>query len=239
MKLTSCCDPQFQQYLEWPPIWLNRLSLLTSQCGVRFFIIILALTTFNFPITLNSLRRRFFVHHLIFGTVSYCSLSTCWYSSSFPSLSSYASFSTPFNLSLPYSIFCILLLYNKEAVTCTLCSLSASASRVAATFEDTASHNFLIIYLKNVFIFIIYSLVGVKGRTFITRVQIRTYKVILLPQLIKLAMFFVLSNQLFYKDIYLYYLRSYSHEVVIHRCKRWKCTCITISLLLHYTFLFI
>ena len=57
VKLTSCCDPQFHQYLEWPPIWLNRLSLFTSQCGVRFFIIILELTTFNFPITLNWLRR--------------------------------------------------------------------------------------------------------------------------------------------------------------------------------------
>ena len=56
VKSTSCCDPQFHQYLEWPLIWLNRLPLFTSQYGVRFFIIILELT-FNFPITLNSLRR--------------------------------------------------------------------------------------------------------------------------------------------------------------------------------------
>ena len=36
-----------------------------------------------------------------------------------------------------------------------LCSLSASASRVAATCTDTALHNFEIVFLKNVFIFYI------------------------------------------------------------------------------------
>ena len=59
----------------------------------------------------------------------------------------------PFNLSCQYPIFSIILLYNKEAVSRTLCSLSASASRVAATGADTALYNFEIVFLKNVFIF--------------------------------------------------------------------------------------
>ena len=41
--------------------------------------------------------------------------------------------------------------YHKEAVSRTLCSLSASASRVAVTGADTASYNFEIVFLKNVF----------------------------------------------------------------------------------------
>ena len=41
----------------------------------------------------------------------------------------------------------------KEAVSRTLCSLSASASRVAVTGAATALYNFEIVYLKNVFIF--------------------------------------------------------------------------------------
>ena len=68
--------------------------------------------------------------------------------------SSSASFSTMFfNLSRPFHIFSIILLYNKEAVSRTLCSISASASRVAATGADTAVHNFEIVFLKNVFVF--------------------------------------------------------------------------------------
>ena len=54
-----------------------------------------------------------------------------------------------FNLSRPYLIFYIILLYNKEAFSRTLCSLSTSASRVAATGADTALYNFEIVFLKN------------------------------------------------------------------------------------------
>ena len=50
-------------------------------------------------------------------------------------------------------IFSIILLYNKEVVSRMLCSLSASAFRVAATGADTALYNFEIAFLKNVFIF--------------------------------------------------------------------------------------
>ena len=55
-----------------------------------------------------------------------------------------------FNLSRPYPIFSIILLYNKDAVSRTLCSLSAS---VAATDADTALYTFEIVFLKNEFIF--------------------------------------------------------------------------------------
>ena len=75
--------------------------------------------------------------------------SSCCYSSS-------ASFSAmSFNLSRPYSIFSIILLYNKEAVSCTLYSLSASASRVAATGADTTLYNFVIWFLIKLVMFII------------------------------------------------------------------------------------
>ena len=49
----------------------------------------------------------------------------------------------------PYHIFSIILLYNKEVVSRTLWSLSASASRVAATGADTVLYNFEIVFLKN------------------------------------------------------------------------------------------
>ena len=55
----------------------------------------------------------------------------------------------PFNLSRPYPIFSIILLYNKEAVSRTLCSLSASVFRVAATGADTGLYNFEILFLRN------------------------------------------------------------------------------------------
>ena len=58
-----------------------------------------------------------------------------------------------FDLPRPCPIFSIILLYNKEAVSRTLRSLSASASHVAVTGADTALHNFEIVFLKNVFIF--------------------------------------------------------------------------------------
>ena len=55
-------------------------------------------------------------------------------------------------LRCPYPILSIILLYNKEAVSRRLCSLSASASCVAVTDADTALYNFEIAFLKNVFI---------------------------------------------------------------------------------------
>ena len=61
-----------------------------------------------------------------------------------------------FNLSRPYSILSSILLYKKEAVSHTHCSLSASASRVAATGVDAALYNLLIIFLRNVIIFNIF-----------------------------------------------------------------------------------
>ena len=45
-----------------------------------------------------------------------------------------------------------MLLYSKEVVTRMLCSLSASASRVAVTGADTTLYSFEIVFLKNVFI---------------------------------------------------------------------------------------
>ena len=63
----------------------------------------------------------------------FCGVKSMFSSSS--SSSSSASFSTiSFNVSCyPYPIFSIILLYNKEVASHTLCSHSASASRVAAT----------------------------------------------------------------------------------------------------------
>ena len=129
---------------------------------------------FKFPVTLNSFTRFPSYNNFIFATVLYRSSSSCWflaaagpcccslasYSSSLVATgfyccsSCFASFSTIFfNLSCPYPIFSIILLYNKEAVSRTLCSLSASVSRVAATGADKAFHNFEILFLKNKFIF--------------------------------------------------------------------------------------
>ena len=66
-----------------------------------------------------------------------------------------ASFSTmSFILSRSYSILSTILLYNKEAVSRTLYSLSVSASRVAVTEVDTVLHSFEMVFLKNVSIFI-------------------------------------------------------------------------------------
>ena len=53
-----------------------------------------------------------------------------------------------FNLSCcPHPIFSIIVLYNKEVVSRMLCSLSASAPRVAATGVDTTLCNFEIVRL--------------------------------------------------------------------------------------------
>ena len=61
-----------------------------------------------------------------------------------------------FNLSRPYLMSSIILLYNKEAVLRTLCSLPVSASHIPATSADTVLYNLLTVFLKHVFIFNIY-----------------------------------------------------------------------------------
>ena len=122
--------------------------------------IIFMLDLFKFLVTLNSFTCLPLRTNFIFVTASYrssssscCSLaaaaSCCCYFAS-----SSASFSTmSFNLSCcPYPIFSIILLYNKEVVSRTLCSISASASCVA-TGADKTLYNFEIVFLKNVFIF--------------------------------------------------------------------------------------
>ena len=60
----------------------------------------------------------------------------------------------PLSLSLVHARYysSIILLYNKEAVSRTLCRLSASASRVAAT----ALYNLPIVFLGNIFFFLIF-----------------------------------------------------------------------------------
>ena len=137
------------------------------MCGVILVMIIFVLDLFKFLFTLNSFTRLLSNANFIFVTVSDRSSSSCCYSSaaagpySSSSLiaagcsSSYASFSTmSFSLfCCPHPIFSIILLYNKEVVSSTLCSLSASTSRVAATGADAALYNFEILFLKNVFIF--------------------------------------------------------------------------------------
>ena len=143
------------------------------MCGVMLSMIIFVLALFKFPVTLNFFTRFPSRTNFIFGTVSSSSSSCCYsltaagtcccsLASSSSSLaaadcccsSSSASFFTmSFNRSCyPYPIFSIILLYNKKAVSRTLCSLSASASRVAATGADTVLYNFEIVFLKNVFI---------------------------------------------------------------------------------------
>ena len=125
--------------------------------------IIFVLDLFKFPVTLNSFTRFPSHTNFIFATLSFCSSSSCCCSLAaagtsssccYSLASSSASFSTiSFNLSSPYSIFSIILLCNKEGVSRTLCSLSASPSHVAATGADIALHDFEIVFLKNGFIF--------------------------------------------------------------------------------------
>ena len=143
------------------------------MCGVMLAMIIFVLDVFKFPVTLNSFMHFPSYTNFIFVTVSYrssssccCSLaaagSWCYFFATFSSFvavgfccCSSASFSTmSFNLSLPYPIFSIILLYNKEAVSHTLCSLSAISCRIDATGADTTLYNFEIVFLKNVFLFI-------------------------------------------------------------------------------------
>ena len=141
------------------------------MCGVMLAMIIFVLELFKFPVTLNSFTRFLSYTNFIYATISYRSSSSCCCSlvaagpccSSLVSSPSFVaagsccsstSFSTmSFYLSSPYPILPIILLYNKEAVSRTLCSLSVSASRVATTGADTPFHNFEIVFLKNEFIF--------------------------------------------------------------------------------------
>ena len=138
------------------------------MCGVMLAMIIFVLELFKFPVIQNSFTRFPSYTNFIFATVSYRSSSSsyccswavacpCRYSlaSSCSYLtaagfSSSAPFSTmSFSISCAYPIFSIILLYNKEAISRTPYSLSASASRIAATGADTALYNFEIVFLKN------------------------------------------------------------------------------------------
>ena len=138
------------------------------MCGVMLAMIIFVLELFKFPVTLNSFTRFPSDTNFIFAALSYGSSSSCCCSLTAAgpcccSLASYfvavgsslsASFSSmSFSVSCPYTISSIILFYNKEAISRTLCSLSASASRVTSTGTDTALYNFEIAFLKNVFIF--------------------------------------------------------------------------------------
>ena len=88
--------------------------------------------------------------------ISYCSSSSFCYCSE---ASSSVSFSTiSFNLSHPYPTLSIVLLYNKETVSHRPWSLSASASRVAATGTDTAFYSLEIVFYIQLVMFIIYRL---------------------------------------------------------------------------------
>ena len=123
------------------------------MCGVMLARIIFVLGPFKFPVTLNSFKCFPSYTNFIFRTVSYCSSSSCCFSLAAASTCccSLVSFSSTmcFNLSRPYHIFSIILLYNKKAVSRTLCSLSVSTSRFAATGADTTLYNFEIVFLKN------------------------------------------------------------------------------------------
>ena len=133
------------------------------MCGMILAMIVFVLGPFKFLVTLNSFERFPSYTNFIFGTVSYCPLSSCCCS-----LAAAGTVALWFILllllfydvfqSLP-SIFHIphhpVLLYNKETVSRTLSSLSASAFRVAATGADIALYNFEIVFLKNEFIFLL------------------------------------------------------------------------------------
>ena len=134
------------------------------MCSVMLAMIIFVLDLFKFPVTLNFFTRFPLCSNFIFATVSYCSSSSCFCylaaavdtfsSCCCPLASSSTSFSTmSFNLCRPYSIFSIIFLYNKEAVSRTLRSLCASASHAAAMGAHPALHNFETVFLKNVCIF--------------------------------------------------------------------------------------
>ena len=121
------------------------------MCGMMLAIILFVLAPFKFPVSLNYFSRFLWYTNFIFGIISYCSSSSCCCSVA----SSSASFSAmSFNLCRPYHILPIILLYNKEAVSPTLCSLSASASRVATTGADMALYSLEIVFLIQLVMFI-------------------------------------------------------------------------------------
>ena len=130
------------------------------MCGVMLAMIIFVLDLLKFPVTLNSLTHFPAYNNFIFVTVSYyslsfscCSLAAASTSSSCccSVASSSASFYTiSFNLCCPYSIFSIILLYTKKAISRMLSSLFAGASCVAFTGADTALYNFGIVFLQNI-----------------------------------------------------------------------------------------
>ena len=142
--------------------------------GVMLAIIIFVLGLLKFSVTLNPSTHFPSYTNFIFATASYCSSSSCCCCSltaagpcccsssslavagSYCCSSSSTSFSTmSFKFSCPYPIFSFILLYNKEAVLRTLCSLSANTSCVSATGADTALHNFETVFLKMCSSFII------------------------------------------------------------------------------------
>ena len=127
------------------------------MCGVMLVIIILVLALSKFPVTLNSSARvPSYTNFTVSYCSSYCSSSSFCYCSV---ASSSVSFSTmSFNLSHPYPILSIILLYNKETVSPRPWSLSASTSRVAATGTDTAFYSLEIVFYIQLVMFIIYRL---------------------------------------------------------------------------------
>ena len=118
-------------------------------------IIIFVLAPFKFPVTLTSITRFPWCTNFILGTTSYCSSSCCYCSLASSSSSCCCSLASS-SASFSYDVFqflssiSIILLYNKKAVSRTLCSLSASA---AATGANTELYNFVIVFLKKVLIF--------------------------------------------------------------------------------------
>ena len=67
---------------------------------------------------------------------------------------SFSFYAMSFDFSCAYPVLPINLLYNKATVVRALDSYSTSAARVAAIGLETGSYNVLIVYLKNVFIFV-------------------------------------------------------------------------------------
>ena len=132
------------------------IFVLVFTWGMIISIIIFVLAPFKFPVTLTSITRFSWCTSFILGTTSYCSSSCCYCSLASSSCccslaSSSASFPTmSFNFSHPYPSVCYTI---KKAVSRMLCSLSASASCVAATGANTALYNFVIVFLKKVLIF--------------------------------------------------------------------------------------
>ena len=133
------------------------------MCGMILAMIVFVLGPFKFLVTLNSFERCprtpilflelcHIAHYhpvvvlwlllvlLLFGLFFFC----FFFYDVFQSL--------PSIFHIPHHP---VLLYNKETVSRTLSSLSASAFRVAATGADIALYNFEIVFLKNEFIFLL------------------------------------------------------------------------------------